>query len=176
MARTPTLPPDHPGMWRRLVARTHPDAGGDHELFIWTGAVRDVVCGLSLRAGASPKAEDNPSRRREPSASEELARVPFDPSADFAALTARALAMAEEVGGVHGALLELLFDCEAPPSTTGAGEAEQRGASYKKLAAMGHMVGMTKAERGRWYRVAEAVPLSDRHAGHILGRLKRKAA
>ena len=28
MARTPTLPPDEPRMWRRLVARTHPDAGG----------------------------------------------------------------------------------------------------------------------------------------------------
>jgi hypothetical protein len=82
--------------------------------------------------------------------------------------------MAEEVGGVYGALLEMLADCEAPPSTTGAWE--QRGASYKKLAAIGHMVGMTKPERGRWYRVAESVPLSDRHAGHILGRLKRRAA
>ena len=46
MSRTPTLPPDHPGMWRRLISRAHPDAGGDHELFIWTGAVRDVVCSL----------------------------------------------------------------------------------------------------------------------------------
>jgi hypothetical protein len=33
-------------MWRRLISRAHPDAGGDHELFIWTGAVRDVVCSL----------------------------------------------------------------------------------------------------------------------------------
>ena len=30
--RTPTVPLDDPRMWRRLVARTHPDAGGDHEL------------------------------------------------------------------------------------------------------------------------------------------------
>ncbi len=167
MARTPTLPPDHPGMWRRLVARTHPDAGGDHELFIWTGALRDVVCGretFSFRNETSPP----------PRPDEEPARVPFDPSADFSELTRRALAMAEEVGGVHGALLELLSDCEAPPMQTGAWE--QRGASYKKLAAVGHMVSMTKAERGRWYRIAEDIPLSDRHAGHILGRLKRKAA
>jgi hypothetical protein len=85
--------------------------------------------------------------------------------------------MAEEVGGIHGALLEMLADCEAPPSTTRtSGAWEQRGASYKKLAAVGHMVGMTKAERSRWYRVAEAVPLSDRHVGHILGRLKSRAA
>jgi len=82
--------------------------------------------------------------------------------------------MAEEVGGVCGSLLEMLADCEVLPSATG--EREQRGASYKKLAAIGHMVGMTKAERGRWYRIAEAVPLSDRHAGHILGRLKKAAA
>lgn len=173
MARTPTLPPDHPGMWRRLVARAHPDAGGDHELFIWTGALRDVVRGLSLRAGAHPEPADNPSRRREPS-TDDAARVPFDNEEAFATLTGRAVAMAAEVGGVYGALLETLADCEAPPSTVGAWE--QRGASYKKLAAIGHMVGMTKAERARWYRVAEAVPLSDRHAGHILGRIKRQAA
>ncbi len=127
MARTPTLPPDHPGMWRRLVARTHPDAGGDHELFIWTGALRDVVCGDSAKMASA-------RHFAEPRSDEDPARVPFDPSADFAVLTARALAMAEEVGGVYGALLELLSDCEAPPLTTGAWE--QRGASYKKLAAV----------------------------------------
>ena len=27
--RTPTLPPTEPTMWRKLLARTHPDAGGD---------------------------------------------------------------------------------------------------------------------------------------------------
>jgi hypothetical protein len=35
---------------------------------------------------------------------------------------------------------------------------------------------MTKAERVRWYRVAEEIPLSDRHAAHILSRSKRSAA
>ncbi len=176
--RTLTAAPDDKSMWRRALAKLHPDGGGSHDLFIWAGAVRDVVCGLSLRseAGAHPEPEDNPSRRREASTSEEPARVPYPPdeTADFSALTVRAVAMAEEVGGIHGALLEMLSGCEAPPLTTGAWE--QRGASYKKLAAVGHMVGMTKAERGRWYRVAEAVPLSDRHVGHILGRLKRRAA
>ncbi len=168
MTRTPTLPLDHSGMWRRLLARAHPDSGGAHELFIWTGAVRDLVCGgFSLQSETS-------ERPAEPPADDEPARVPFDPSADFSGLTRRALAMAEEVGGVHGALLEMLSDCEAPPMQTGAWE--QRGASYKKLAAVGHMVGMTKAERGRWYRIAEDIPLSDRHAGHILGRLKKRAA
>ena len=50
------------------------------------------------------------------------------------------------------------------------------GASYKSLAAIGHMVGMTKAERVQWYSIAEAVPLSQRHAAHIFSRLKRRAA
>ena len=32
MTRTPTLPFDDRSMWRRLVGRAHPDAGGDYEL------------------------------------------------------------------------------------------------------------------------------------------------
>jgi hypothetical protein len=105
-----------------------------------------------------------------------MARVPYPlgETSDFAALTAKAVTMAGEVGGIHGALLEILEDCEAPPRTTGAWQ--QRGASYKSLAAIGHKVGMTKAERSRWYRIAEAVPLSQRHAGHILNELKKAAA
>jgi len=103
-------------------------------------------------------------------------RVPYPPgeTSDFAALTAKAVVMvAEQVGGIHGFLLEMLADCEAPPLTTGAWE--QRGASYKSLAAIGHKVDMTKAERVRWYRIAEAVPLSQRHARHILSKLQRAA-
>jgi hypothetical protein len=103
-------------------------------------------------------------------------RAPYPPgeTSDFAALTAKAVVMvAEQVGGIHGFLLEMLADCEAPPLTTGAWE--QRGASYKSLAAIGHKVGMTKAERVRWYRIAEAIPLSQRHAGHILSKLQRAA-
>ena len=122
----------------------------------------------------STRVENSYSRKESSPPADDLARVPFDPAADFAALTRRAVAMAEEVGGVYGSLLEMLADCDLPPSTTGAWE--QRGASYKKLAAIGHTAGMTKRERTRWYRVAEAVPLSDRHAGHILGRLKKAAA
>jgi hypothetical protein len=164
--QTPTLPPNDRSMWRRLVSRAHPDAGGGHDLFIWTVAVRDVVCGKVASAG----------HFSEPRPAEEPARVPFDPATEFSQLTARALALAEDVGGVYGSLLEMLADCE-PPHMASPGVAwEQRGASYKKLAAIGHTVGMTKEERVGWYRVAEAVPLSDRHAGHILSKLQRAAA
>jgi hypothetical protein len=115
-------------------------------------------------------------RRRGASTHDDPSRVPYPPgeTSDFAALTAKAVTMAEKVGGIHGTLLEMLEDCEAPPLTTGAWE--QRGASYKSLAAIGHTVGMTKAERVQWYRIAEAIPLSQRHAGHILNELQKAAA
>ena len=31
-------------MWRLLLARLHPDAGGDHDLFAFACAVRDEMC------------------------------------------------------------------------------------------------------------------------------------
>lgn len=37
-------PNDH-RMWRLLLAKLHPDAGGDHELFVFASTVRDSVCG-----------------------------------------------------------------------------------------------------------------------------------
>jgi hypothetical protein len=165
MTRTPTLPVTDRSMWRRLLSRVHPDAGGSHELFIWAGAVRDLVCGQGL----SPRGDNSKESRR----NEDPARVPYPPGSDFAALTARALAIAEEAGGVHGVLLEMLVDCY--PFARLAHE-QERDASYKRLAAAGHIVGMSMSERSRWYRVAESVPLADRHLGHILSRLKESAA
>jgi hypothetical protein len=32
-------------MWRLLLARLHPDTGGDHELFLFACALREEVCG-----------------------------------------------------------------------------------------------------------------------------------
>ena len=171
MTRTPTLPPDDPKMWRRLLSRTHPDAGGSHELFIWTGAVRDVVCRLSLHGAVNPEPADNPSRRREPS-TDNVDRVPYPPGTDFEECTRTALRMGA-AGWPFGPVLSLLADCQ--PLEDLAHE-QERGASYKRLAAIGHAWGMSKAERVRLYRVAEDIPLSDRHAGHILSRLKRRAA
>jgi hypothetical protein len=141
MTHTPTLPPDDRGMWRLLVGRSHPDAGGDHELFIWS-------------AGEY---------------------IPFDQFADFKVLTDRALSMAEAVAEPFGFLLRQVANCH-PASEGPLYEQQRRGASYRSLAAIGHRVGMTKAERIQWYRIAEAVPLSQRHAVHILSRLKRLAA
>jgi hypothetical protein len=172
---TPTHPPNHRGMWRRLIGRAHPDAGGAHDLFIWAVAVRDVMCGLTLPAGGKAEPEDHPSRRREASTHDEPARVPFDPFADLEVLTDRALTMAEAVAEPYGYLLRQVADCR--PHPWGSLHDQQRqGGSYKSLAAIGHRVGMTKPERVQWYSVAGAIPLSQRHAGHILSKLQKAAA
>jgi hypothetical protein len=173
MTHPATHPPDHRGMWRRLVGRVHPDAGGDHDLFIWAVAVRDVVCNSSLHASVSPEPEDHSSRRQEASTAAPD-RVPFDQFADFEVLTDRAVAMAEAVAEPFGFLLRQVADCE-PAQDEPLRDQQRRGASFKSLATIAHRVGMTKAERIQWYRIAEAVPLSQRHAGHILSRLKRRA-
>ena len=168
MTHTPTLPPDDRGMWRLLVSRSHPDAGGDHELFIWTVATRDAVCGELV--AEIPRVE-----RWAPSTQGTGERVPFDEDASLEILTDRAVAMAEAVAKPYGFLLRQVADCE--PAEDGPLRDQQRcGASFKSLAAIGHRVGMTKAECIQWYRIAESVPLSQRHAEHILLRLKRRAA
>lgn len=168
MTHTPTLPLNDRGMWRRLVSRSHPDAGGDHELFIWTVATRDAVCS-DLRTEI-PRVE-----RRAPSTHGTGERVPFDEDAFIDVLTDRAITMAEAVAEPYGYLLRQVADCE-PAEDEPLRDQQRRGASYKSLAAISHRVGMTKAERVQWYRIAEAIPLSQRHAGHILSRLKRRSA
>jgi hypothetical protein len=49
---------------------------------------------------------------------------------------------------------------------------QRRGASYKQLALIGHLVGLSKEERVRWYELARFLPLSEAHANHIIKRLK----
>ncbi len=164
--RTPTHPPNDARMWRRLVAATHPDAGGDHDLFIWTIATREVVCGGDLGAEIPRRPGGARTEPTDPN------RVPFDPFADFASLTDRAVSMADAVAAPYGYLLRMVADC-----SPGLHAHEQaRGASYRRLAAIGHSVGMDSAERSQWYDIARSIPLSDRHAAHILGKLKRRAA
>jgi hypothetical protein len=176
--QTPTLPPNDRGMWRRLVARTHPDSGGTHELFIWTMATRDVVCGGELGTETPRRAShEQHSRGRDTSASSAGERIPFQAKlgTQFVALKNRALAVAEEVEEPYKILLYLLVDC-AEAEDGPLFKMQQQGATYRSLAAITYRAGMSKSERVRWYRVAEGIPLSQRHAGHILSQLQREAA
>ena len=52
-------------MWRQLLARAHPDAGGDHELFLFTCALKDELgAGRRLDGGAADRAEPEPDPSR----------------------------------------------------------------------------------------------------------------
>jgi hypothetical protein len=164
MTVTPKHSLDDTRMWRLIIARLHPDAGGSDELCVFAQAARDAICSGIVRSAT----EESVTRRHR--TAEEPARVPFDPGCDFAALTGRAL---QFDAGDYGRILALLKDCWP---TEHLAHEQQRGASYKRLAAIAHLWGMAKKERIGWYRVAESIPLSDRHAGHILGRLKRRVA
>ena len=53
MDRTAPIPNDQ-RMWRLLLARLHPDAGGDHELFVFASAVKEEVCGGGGRPRRKP--------------------------------------------------------------------------------------------------------------------------
>ena len=46
-------------MWRLLLARLHPDVGGDHELFLFACALKDQLCRERL-FDAGPAARDEP--------------------------------------------------------------------------------------------------------------------
>ncbi len=88
--RTPTLPPTEPTMWRKLLARTHPDAGGSHELFVWTGALREMICGGQLQV--APKPRPTPQRPPQSAAQpDDTPRIPYPTEADFEEVTRRAL-------------------------------------------------------------------------------------
>ncbi len=171
MPRTATHPPDDPRMWRRVLKRLHPDVGGDAEAFVWAGSVRELVCG-----GDSTRVEN--SSRAYPTA-ERAERVPYDPALafpdEFVRLTIRALSVGQHVEDPHRSVLSLLMDCFADDHGRGAAK-QERGATYKQLAAIAHRAGMSKRERFRWYEVARSVPLSEKHASHILGRLRGRAA
>ena len=149
MTRTPTLPLDDRSMWRRLVSRSHPDAGGSHELFIWAVATRDAISGGEL-GEEMPRGErrEQPYRWREAPTSSTGERVPFDEEAFIEVLTARALAMAEAVAEPYGYLLRQVADCN-PVEGGPLHDQQCYGASYRSLAAVGHAVGMTKTERIR---------------------------
>ncbi len=177
--RTTTHPPNDGRMWKRLVSRAHPDAGGDHELFIWATATREIVCGGELSSEIP--------RRPAPPESEPPAgdpdRIGFDfafhKAESFSALTRQAIELANsgDIPKAYADALRLLADCQEASRADAMLFRQQRlGATYKQLAAIAHSMGMTKAERVGWYRVAERVPLSVRHAGHILSKLKRRAA
>jgi uncharacterized protein YbaR (Trm112 family) len=162
MSRTVCAPPTDRALWRKLVSLAHPDAHGDDALFVWANNVRQLVCeggygqsGQAQRTGAEPKPE----------------RIPFEWYMPFEELTRRALRIAKEQEHPFRGLLELLSDC-VPADHGQLQLQENRGATYKQLALIAHEKGLSQEERKAWYRIAETIPLSQRHAGHIISKLQ----
>ena len=143
-----------------MKALAHPDAGGDHELFLWIASLHEHVAGDDIEP-ARPRPHRTPECETE--------RVSFEAALGFDALTTRALALSRTAGDPYGGVLALLTGCWEPAHPI---IRCRRGASYRQLAYIAHLAGMTTAERSGWYRVAEGVPLADAHAGHIIERLK----
>ncbi len=100
-------------------------------------------------------------------------RVPFDASANFEILTEKALRTAEREPPYVGRLLRLLADCR--PLAELAHE-QERGAHYDRLDLIADLAGIHDDDRLQWYSVAEEIPLTDRHARHIIDKLKRRRA
>jgi hypothetical protein len=152
--------------WRRLLARAHPDSGGEHSLFLWALGVREYVAGETMEP---PRPEYAPPRR---STRADSRRVPFDESRSFDYITARALRKAVELEEPFRTLIGLLEGAVEVGEEAGPLYRMQRqGATFKSLAALGHKANMNGAQRARLYRIAEELSLSQGHAGHLHKKL-----
>ncbi len=171
MPRALTAPPTDRTMWRRLLRCVHPDTGGDHELFVWADALREYVAGDAVEP-PPPRAQREPPKHHSTGERVDFTAA-FDKAPTFADLTAQAVAMAGEMGQPYARLLRLLADCqEAPASDAVLHRQQAQGATFKQLAYIGHLAGMSTSERMEWYRIAADVPLAQRHAGHVIARLQ----
>jgi hypothetical protein len=134
MMVTPKHSLDDQTMWRRLIAATHPDAGGDDELCVFAQAARDAVCSGTPVPGTDPKRPTTRTNTHWRAADPD--RVPFEPGCSFTELTRRALKHATDgdIYGLYGSLVALLDDCR---SLDHMRPQESLGASYKELAYAG---------------------------------------
>lgn len=53
-------------MWRMLLAKLHPDAGGDHELFVFACALKEGICGGGSVGWNHVRREDERRAERHP--------------------------------------------------------------------------------------------------------------
>jgi hypothetical protein len=159
------------------MARVHPDQGGDESLFIWATALREHVEGSEAHSPIGQRPNESQAREYDDSIERVDFGLAFSRYGSFGELTMAAVTMARDVSPVYGRLLRLLRDCYPGSSENPImRRQENQGATYKSLAAVAYKAGMSKEERIGWYRVAESVPLAQRHVGHIISRLQEEAA
>jgi hypothetical protein len=176
--RTLTPAPTDRSMWRRLLRLAHPDGAGSHDLFIWTRSIYEHVAGDYIEDARRSYQRREPPRHHERAKTSEN-RLDFthaySHAESFDDLTAQALERAQKLSEPFRSLILLLHDCRESEEIN-LSRQQQQGATYKTLAAIGHTVRMSQPQRSEWYRIAEQMPLSQRHAGHIFSRLRQQAA
>jgi hypothetical protein len=102
-------------------------------------------------------------------------RVPFDAGVDFEERTRCILHWYRDAPEPYRRVMVLLLDC-ASVDHGHAYARQYQGATYRQIAAIAHAADMSREVRRGWYAVCESVGLADRHARHILGRLRRREA
>lgn len=179
-----------PRMWRRLLAQAHPDAGGDHELFVWTQSVlrenikqnrqspvTDLIEQMLSEWNQRPPAPRKPPKKKPWSDRRSKNYIHFETDLSFDELTARALEMAKNFGEPYDHIFSLLAGCEAPAPDEGpeAVAEANTGAGYAVLADVGRALGLDKKGRYKIYRYGEQVSLTQRHARYLLREAERLA-
>ncbi len=149
MTRTPTQPLDDPRMWRQEA--------------------RNAMCN-----GGADQATTPPPPRLEPRIVHEEGRIPFPEPVDFEELTAKALKAAAQTP--DDPVIRLLMFLDGCVSLPHLHREESRGATYRQCAFAARLADLSYSQRQEWYRVCESVPLSQRHLGHLIKRLKEEGA
>ena len=179
MTRTPTKPPTDRGMQLRLKALVHPDGRGDHELFIWTVNLIEVACSGSRNVPKEGVEHPSSPRPRYSSPKADPARIPYDTTLgfvdEFAMLTLHALSVGRHAEEPYRSLLTLLVDCCAAEHG-GAAARQERGATFRQLARIAHDADMTPGQLRSWYDLARSIPLSEKHASHLIARIGGRRA
>jgi hypothetical protein len=90
-------------------------------------------------------------------------------------LTLRAVSVGRHAEEPYRSLVALLIECPADERGRAAAR-QERGATYGQLGRIAHDAGMTRGGRYRWYELACSIPLSEKHASHIIGRMGERRA
>lgn len=131
-------------MWRKLLAKVHPDAGGEHELFIWADQVREHCAespAKTQKKTYSPPRSHNPVR--------------------------------EFMDGLQ-VVYQRPFDVLANKwMTSGNLGASTEEATKPQVAKIAHLCGMSDKHRYGFYGVCEEFGLTKQQASWVIEELTR---
>lgn len=160
-----------------MLRLAHPDHGGEHDLFVWVQALREHVAGDYIEDARTTYQRREPPPHPTSGAGDRLDFTDAREHPSFEDLTAHAVSMAASVDEPYAGLLRTLASCyPASEADTALYRAQHVGATWKQAAYIAHLVGMSAEQRRAWYGICEEMPLSQRHAGHLIAELQARAA